>query len=345
MPTRDSDIEDEVAGYQARMSQLARILYRNTGRALDTLKADLRDMMTRAGYDGGTSSVFLNSMADATTLRRLEELVAKAPEGMRRKAWQDVIDMVANGRMTNRRAMKILSKYSVYSVIDDMLTVSGRILDEVTTDGYLHGVYMLQKSAGFGWAVGDLKGGRMQIIVHSAFSEKDARKFVSVAADMADEQVMYELLKGSPPDKAVAGVDRVKQATQYRSKRAARTMITDTAGMAHRESYERHGVKQYRFTCTYDERTCPVCGSMDGRRFPVSEAKAGTNYPPMHPNCRCTTVAVLSKEIEAAMAPRAIRDRSTGRIVDVPQDFTYEDWYKRFGPGRTDGHQYIPKKR
>ena len=44
MPTRDSDIEDEVAGYQARMSQLARILYRHTGRALDTLKADLRDM-------------------------------------------------------------------------------------------------------------------------------------------------------------------------------------------------------------------------------------------------------------------------------------------------------------
>lgn len=345
MAKRDNDIEEEVAGYHSRMSQLARILSRHTARGLNALKADLRAMMDRGFYDPRSTSIFLNSMADSATILRLDELVRLAPEGMRERAWKDIIDTIANGRMTNRRAVRYLSRFNLLSVVDGMLTTSARILDKVTVDGYLHGAFMLQKSAGFGWGIDGLKDARMQIIVHSAFSESDARRFVSVAADMADEKVLYEMLKGSTPEQVERSVDYAKDASVYRSKRMARTLITETASQAHHEVYREHKVRAYTFRCTYDERTCPVCGNLDGKDFPVDKAMPGTNYPPIHPNCRCTTVAAFSKEIEDAMAPRVMRDRSTGRIVEVGQDFTYREWYDTFGPGRKDGLEYIPKKR
>ena len=345
MATRDSDIEDEVAGYQARMAQLARILSRHTNRGLTALQSDIRALMERGRYDPLHTSIFLNSQADASTVMRLDELVRQAPEGMRERAWKDVIDAVANGRLTNRRAMRYLSRFNLFSVIDDMVTTSARILSEVAEDGYLHGTFMLQKSMGAGWNVDGMKGARTQIIVDHIFGEKQAKKFVSVAADMADDKVLYEMLKGSEPKQVERSVDYVKQASQYRAKRESRTTITETASQAHKESYDRHGVKMYQFKATYDERTCPVCGSMDGNKFPVSEAKAGRNYPPMHPNCRCTTVAVFTKEIEELMAPRVVTDYSTGDRVQVSRDFNYRDWYVKFGPGRMDGVEYKPKKK
>lgn len=345
MATRDSDIEDEVAGYQARMAQLARVLSRHTNRGLTALQSDIRALMERGRYDPLHTSIFLNSQADASTVMRLDELVRQAPEGMGARAWKDVIDAVANGRLTNRRAMRYLSRFNLFSVIDDMVTTSARILSEVAEDGYLHGTFMLQKSMGAGWNVDGMKGARTQIIVDHIFGEKQARKFVSVAADMADDKVLYEMLKGSEPKQVERSVDYVKQASQYRAKRESRTTITETASQAHKESYDRHGVKMYQFKATYDERTCPVCGSMDGNKFPVSEAKAGRNYPPMHPNCRCTTVAVFTKEIEELMAPRVVTDYSTGDRVQVSRDFNYRDWYVKFGPGRTDGVEYKPKKK
>ena len=39
-----------------------------------------------------------------------------------------------------------------------------------------------------------------------------------------------------------------------------------------------------------NERTCEICGELDGKVFFVKDAKPGANYPPLHPNCRCTTI-------------------------------------------------------
>lgn len=343
--SRNEDIESEVAGYQAFMSQLARILHRYTARALDSLQEDIRGMMERGFYDPKTSVVFINSQADSTTIKRIEELVGQVPKGMRKRAWNEVLSKIVTGKMTNRNAIRTVSRLSLWTMIDSMVTSSARILDEVTVDGYLHGMYMMQKTAGVGWPTDALKQGRMQIIVHHVLTQSEARKFLTVAADMASDEVLYQMLKGSKERDVLTGMEKSKTASVYRSKREARTKLTEAANEAHMEAYREHGVKMYRFVATYDERTCPICGSLDGKKFPISEAMAGKNYPPMHPNCRCTTVAVMSKEIEEKMANPDFYDRSTNQYVPVPRDFNYEQWYKTFGPGRTDGIEYKPKYR
>lgn len=44
---------------------------------------------------------------------------------------------------------------------------------------------------------------------------------------------------------------------------------------------------QYRFSCTMDGSECDICRALSGQTFSIKERAPGTNFPPMHPWCRC----------------------------------------------------------
>ncbi|MDD7294553.1 MAG: minor capsid protein [Oscillospiraceae bacterium] len=44
---------------------------------------------------------------------------------------------------------------------------------------------------------------------------------------------------------------------------------------------------QYRFACTMDGSECDICRALHGQTFSIKERTPGTNFPPMHPWCRC----------------------------------------------------------
>lgn len=74
--------------------------------------------------------------------------------------------------------------------------------------------------------------------------------------------------------------------------RLIRTEVTNTYNQAARQGYEDSGiVKQYEYLATLDNRTSEICTELDGKVFNVKDAVTGLNYPPMHVNCRSTTVA------------------------------------------------------
>ena len=93
------------------------------------------------------------------------------------------------------------------------------------------------------------------------------------------------------------------------------------------QSYQECGIEKYRFLATLDTRTCPICGELDGKIFPVSNMKTGVNCPPMHSGCRCTTVAVVSEEAFQRMQRRA-RDPVTGKTYLVPASMNYRKWIR-----------------
>lgn len=342
-PSWNDDIEREVASYQGNMTPLAKSLSRITNRAIDGLISDVRAMMERGRYADQPAAIFLNGFADSATIIRMQALLKAVPERYRETIWKSITGQIAHHRMTNIRAIRTLARLNCYAVLDDMLYTTARILSEVAKDGYYRGTFVLQKETGMGWAVDAIKGGRVQVIVDSVFDLPDARRYMDPLVDFSSETVINSMLRGLPPDMVSKSVDDIKGAMRFRSKREARTVITETAGEAHMEAYKKHGVSQYRFMASYDERTCPVCGRLDGKIFDRDKAQVGVNYPPMHPNCRCTTVAYLGKDIEELSAPREIRDDATGEMVPVPHDYTYEQWYTHLGPGRKDGVAYKPK--
>ena len=58
------------------------------------------------------------------------------------------------------------------------------------------------------------------------------------------------------------------------------------------QGYEEYNVERYKFVSVLDMKTSKVCRHLDGKTFPLSQRVQGTNYPPMHPWCRSTTISV-----------------------------------------------------
>ena len=56
-------------------------------------------------------------------------------------------------------------------------------------------------------------------------------------------------------------------------------------------------VTEYEFVCTGDAETCDICRGLSGERFPISQRMPGTNFPPMHPWCRCFFDPVIPEKI------------------------------------------------
>jgi len=112
--------------------------------------------------------------------------------------------------------------------------------------------------------------------------------------------------------------------------RLARTEFINIANQATIDAYREYGiVKQYQYLATLDERTCPICGPLDGEVFPVDKALTGINYAPMHPNCRCTSISYFpEEEIDKTLekAERIARDPVTGKSYYVPEDMNYKEW-------------------
>lgn len=113
------------------------------------------------------------------------------------------------------------------------------------------------------------------------------------------------------------------------SRRHAGTVINTSmqhvANAARMDVWERNGdlIERYQWLSTLDRRTTVQCQALDGRTF---EAGKGP-MPPLHPNCRSTTVAVLPPEFDF-LDKGATRASGGPKPGYVDADQTYYDWLK-----------------
>lgn len=80
-------------------------------------------------------------------------------------------------------------------------------------------------------------------------------------------------------------------------------------------------IKGYKWVSTLDGRTSDRCRSLDGEEFRVGEGP----LPPIHPNCRSTTVAVLDSAYDF-LDVGATRASKTG---PVDAGLSYYGWLKK----------------
>lgn len=83
-------------------------------------------------------------------------------------------------------------------------------------------------------------------------------------------------------------------------KRAKLIALTETTRAAREGStlgYENSGVvKEVEWATVVDERVCPICGGLHGKRAPLRGAfPNGASQPPAHPGCRCFIRPVITE--------------------------------------------------
>lgn len=105
------------------------------------------------------------------------------------------------------------------------------------------------------------------------------------------------------------------------AERLIRTETTHFHNEATKTAYDAAGVEEYEYMATLDTRTSHICSSLDGKHFKLSEAKAGVNYPPMHPWCRSTTIEYDPED--------ALDWYNSGQ--PMPENMTYGKWSGKLG--------------
>lgn len=108
-----------------------------------------------------------------------------------------------------------------------------------------------------------------------------------------------------------------------------RTEVNHFANEAEMLAYEELDIEEYRFIATLDKVTCVHCAKLDKCKFKVKEKKVGFNYPPIHPNDRCTTIPVFDDQ-EIDSLKRKARDPETNQNYILDKSLSYNDWYNQY---------------
>ena len=115
---------------------------------------------------------------------------------------------------------------------------------------------------------------------------------------------------------------------EYEAARIIRTEATRVASMSEAAAYRTAGLEEYEILVTLDERTCSICGPMDGHVERVDDMEPGVTAPPFHPNCRCTTIGHYEDGL--IDETRIARDEN-GKNIYVPADMTWAEWKSTYG--------------
>ena len=109
-------------------------------------------------------------------------------------------------------------------------------------------------------------------------------------ANVVQKQVGAALLSGAPLEKTARLLRDQFDVGISDTTRLVRTETNYYHNQADLQSYQDNGVEKYDFLT--DLEPCPECQAVEaGNPYLLSDQEVSVNAPPIHPNCRCTTVA------------------------------------------------------
>lgn len=220
-------------------------------------------------------------------------------------------------------------------------------------DGFGHTMFNIQKTVGMG----------VNFNMPSARVIKTASNVEWLGATFTDrtgytldrltnniEQIIPQLfIQGKNADefgKAIAKQFNMSENAAKRDMRTLTTLITNQASILAYNNCEM--VEEFEFVATLDGRTSDKCRAMDGKRFKLNEAAPFVNQPPLHYNCRSTTIPYFEDLDEYNPSERVARDEQ-GKTYMVPANMSYREWCTKHAQGlyansdKTDWN-YEPEK-
>jgi len=324
--TPRNDLESNIIAYYSKEAPLRNILVKYQNKTAKGMLTKISNILSAAGYNGAQDPSVLLRPADASTIRELERIANGLPDNQRRKVLSKLYGQIGTGNLTVKRAIRDVIQFDTYTHSIDLYEGGKRALRGVADEAMLRGEYMVQKSVGIGWEVDRPGIERVDAFLKKRWTQNDATEFLKPMSKIVEDQISEGMLLGEHPDKLSRRIQNVEEISAVRANRMARTTVTAVSNDAQMDSYRKHGVRRYEFRAMFNERTCSKCGSLDGRIFNLDDKRPGINFPPIHPNCRCTTGAALSKEVKDRLKENAIKN---GHALPLRDQMTFDEWKKQ----------------
>ncbi len=99
--------------------------------------------------------------------------------------------------------------------------------------------------------------------------------------------------RGASKDELVKRLQEDMNVGFREAERIARTELTYIQNQSTYDKYKEAGIERYEYLAEIDSRTSEMCKEQNGKIYLLKDAEVGVNYPPLHPNCRSTVLAVL----------------------------------------------------
>lgn len=195
---------------------------------------------------------------------------------------------------------------------------------------YNYTIFDLQQGTGVSGAFDVLPKSRIEQTLKTNWSGKHFSSRIwgntQTLADELRQSMIQSFITGESERKAAARIQERFNVGAYEARRLIRTENTYVTGQAELEAYKASGITKYEYASLIDDRTSLICERLDGKVYEVAKAKPGVNYPPMHPFCRSSTMAVLPSEEELD------KEWDTFKADNVPQDMTFDEWLDKLEP-------------
>lgn len=155
------------------------------------------------------------------------------------------------------------------------------------------------------------------------FSNREvARVNNTIRSGWSQGKTNQELVQQIIGTKARNYKDGILNTTRRNASTVVRTSVQHAASAARQETWEANKdvVDKYEFLATLDRITSTQCQALDGQVFEFGQGP----IPPIHPNCRSTTIPVLNEKYSFLSEGRT----RSGETGPVSADQSYYDWLK-----------------
>lgn len=287
--------------------------------------------MTKHNLSEREAYELLNQMTDRTSI---QELLQKLQNGAKDTEKEQLIQKLEAPAYRARieRLEQIQSQLDqiMRNVYQQELALSTSHYAALAEEAYYKSIFDIQQRSGYGFSFAKVDQKLIERLLKSKWSGKNYSTRIwnntGALAQTLKEELLVSLVTGRTERETAAIIMQKFAQGSSQARRLIRTESSYITGQMDLQSYDECGIEKYVYLATLDLRTCQEdCAPLDGKIFPVKDAKPGVNMPPMHPWCRCTTISYFSDEILRSLRRRA-RDPVTGKTYTVPGDMTYQEW-------------------
>lgn len=327
------DMYDRMGTAEETAAEMNKAIQQTSAYLEKEVKAVMRGMQS-FGISEAEAKKILNAAGDGTALHRLRKAAQQVGDPEKREALLNAINSAGAYRYRITRIEELNRDINrqcreLYKTENRHVTSA---LRNVAEDSYYHEIFSIQKGTGLGFSFSKFPRQDVDRILRSNWSggnySQRIWKDVSGMTARLKNELLVSMLSGRSNEKTARIFQEQFGVNAFCARRIVRTESAYVANAAQKSAYSEAGIDRYRFVATLDSRTCECCAALDGKVFDLAKAKPGTNYPPMHPFCRSTTIADFGDEELAGLERRA-KDKD-GNTVKVPANMSYEEWRREF---------------
>lgn len=295
---------------------------------------------TKHGLSDQEAEMLLSKLNDKTSIQEtLQKLKNGSGEKTERELLAELEAPAYQARISRLMELQNQIDWVMKTVYQQEKMQSTAFYENLAKDAYYRTVFDTQKRTGLAFSFARVSNKQIDQVLSmnwsgKHYSERIWKNIGDLAQDLKEE-IVVSLITGRTERETAELIEKQFSSGSMQARRLVRTESAFISGELTAKAYEECNLEKYRFLATLDLRTSKICRELDGKVFLISERKVGTNYPPMHPWCRSTTISIIDEETMARLERMAYNPK-TGRTELVPATMTYGEWYQKYVENNTE---------